>query len=114
MFQLFNLTLRLNGFPIGKAKEKLAQILAIPESDYTDFLEQKKIKTQQILENEKKSYLIAQKDHRSGVVSYYDFTTSLEYYLRAQQNMIRTNLDFIENQVKMAHLMGEAFEYIQK
>ena len=42
MFQLFNLTLRLNGFPIGKAKEKLAQILAIPESDYTDFLEQKK------------------------------------------------------------------------
>jgi phenylacetate-CoA ligase len=42
VLNLFNLTLRLNGFPIGKAKEKLAEILAVPESDYTTFLEQKK------------------------------------------------------------------------
>ena len=93
-------------------QENLTQFQILKQK--AEFLDQKKLKTLQILENEKKSYLIAQKDYRSGVVSYYDFTTSLEYYLRAQQNFIRTDLDSIENQVKIAHLMGEAFEYIQK
>ena len=42
VLHLFNLTLRLNGFPIAKAKKELVQILAIPEKDYTQFLEDKK------------------------------------------------------------------------
>lgn len=39
MFNLFNIALRLNGFPIGKAKQKLAEILAVPQSDYAKFIE---------------------------------------------------------------------------
>jgi len=42
VFNLFNLTLRLNGFPIGKAKKELAGILAVPEEEYATFLENKK------------------------------------------------------------------------
>ncbi len=42
MLRLFDLTLRLNGFPIAEAKSQLAQILAVPESDYGHFLSEKK------------------------------------------------------------------------
>ena len=42
VFNLFNLTLQLNGFPIAKAKEKLAEILAVPDHDYAHFLAQQK------------------------------------------------------------------------
>ncbi len=42
MIRIFDLTLRLNGFPIGEARQKLASILAVPESDYDAFLEGKK------------------------------------------------------------------------
>ncbi|NNM23539.1 MAG: phenylacetate--CoA ligase family protein [Flavobacteriaceae bacterium] len=36
---LFELSLKFNGFPIGKAKEKLRQIQAIPESEYNSYLD---------------------------------------------------------------------------
>lgn len=42
MIRIFDLTLRLNGFPIGEARQKLASILAVPEPDYDTFLEGKK------------------------------------------------------------------------
>ena len=42
MLNLFNLTLRLSGFPIGRAKKELALIMATPETDYTAFMEDKK------------------------------------------------------------------------
>jgi len=42
VFNLFNLTLRLNGFPIAKAKKELAKIVAVSETDYSNFLQQKK------------------------------------------------------------------------
>ena len=42
VFNLFNLTLRLNGFPIAKAKEELNQILALSEQEYAGFLTLKK------------------------------------------------------------------------
>jgi phenylacetate-CoA ligase len=42
VLNLFNLTLQLNGFPIGKANGELTQILALSESDYEIFLEEKK------------------------------------------------------------------------
>lgn len=42
MLKLFDLTLKLNGFPIVKAKQKLAEILAIPEKDFEKFTEEKK------------------------------------------------------------------------
>lgn len=42
MLKLFNLTLRLNGFPIKKAKAELDKILSISEADYPKFLEEKK------------------------------------------------------------------------
>ncbi|RTY95923.1 phenylacetate--CoA ligase family protein [Flavobacterium sp. GT3R68] len=38
MFSLFDLTLHYNGFPIQKAKEQLAEILAIPETNYEEFI----------------------------------------------------------------------------
>lgn len=38
MFSLFDLTLQYNGFPIQKGKEQLADILAIPEKDYEEFI----------------------------------------------------------------------------
>ncbi len=42
MFKLFNLSLRLNGFPIRKAKTELTKILKLSEQDYNAFLETKK------------------------------------------------------------------------
>ncbi|HMI07825.1 MAG TPA: hypothetical protein VK528_09795 [Flavobacterium sp.] len=42
VLKIFDFSLKLNGFPIGKAKEKLAEILAVPEKDYTDFTSEKK------------------------------------------------------------------------
>lgn len=42
MLNLFNLTLKLNGFPIEKARKELDKILAVPEADYNGFLAQKK------------------------------------------------------------------------
>lgn len=42
MLKLFNLTLRLNGFPIKKAKAELDKILSISEADFPKFLEEKK------------------------------------------------------------------------
>ncbi|PWA06865.1 phenylacetate--CoA ligase family protein [Flavobacterium psychrotolerans] len=42
MLNLFNLALKLNGFPIVKAKKQLAEILAVSEEDYVDFLDKKK------------------------------------------------------------------------
>jgi len=42
VLNLFNLTLRLNGFPIAKAKTELDKILSFSEVDYNTFLSQKK------------------------------------------------------------------------
>lgn len=42
MLNLFDLTLQLNGFPMAKAKVELAKILALSESEYNLFLQQKK------------------------------------------------------------------------
>lgn len=42
MLKIFDFSLKLNGFRIAEAKQKLAKILAVPEKDYEDFLEQKK------------------------------------------------------------------------
>lgn len=42
MLNLFDLSLKLSGFPIEEGKKQLEQILAIPESEYQAFLEQKK------------------------------------------------------------------------
>lgn len=42
MFKIFNLALRLNGFPIEKANKELSQILKYTEQEYLLFLEQKK------------------------------------------------------------------------
>lgn len=42
MLKLFDLSLKLNGFPLEKAKEEYAKILAIPEEKYADYVEQKK------------------------------------------------------------------------
>ena len=38
MFSIFDLTLKLNGFPIEKGKKQLESILAISETDYPEFL----------------------------------------------------------------------------
>ena len=42
MFNFFNLSLKLNGFPIEKAKRKLQEIIAISEDDYPAFIENTK------------------------------------------------------------------------
>jgi phenylacetate-CoA ligase len=42
VLNLFNLTLKLNGFPIEKAKGELTKILAVPDEDYEAFVTQKK------------------------------------------------------------------------
>ncbi|MDI1254753.1 MAG: phenylacetate--CoA ligase family protein [Flavobacterium sp.] len=42
MLSLFNITLKINGFPIVKAQQHLSEILAIPENEYFDFLEKSK------------------------------------------------------------------------
>ena len=43
MFNLFNLTLKLNGFPIEKAKIEFDKIIAIPEEDYQKYIENKRV-----------------------------------------------------------------------
>lgn len=42
MFNLFNLTLKLNGFPIEKARIELNKILKIPGENYQGYIENKK------------------------------------------------------------------------
>lgn len=42
MLQLFDISLKINGFPIGEARKSLSEILAVPEKEYPEFLEQKK------------------------------------------------------------------------
>jgi phenylacetate-CoA ligase len=42
MLSLFDLSLRLNGFPIKKAQEQLLNIINLSESDFVDFVENKK------------------------------------------------------------------------
>jgi phenylacetate-CoA ligase len=42
MLKLFDLTLKLNGFPIQKAKAELRKIISIPEEEYASYIEQKK------------------------------------------------------------------------
>lgn len=42
MFKIFDLSLKLNGFPIDAARERLSEILAIPESEYAGFIDRKK------------------------------------------------------------------------
>ncbi|MCG2610357.1 phenylacetate--CoA ligase family protein [Flavobacterium sp. SM15] len=42
MFRLFDLSLRLNGFPIKEAKQAFAKIVARPEKGYTQYLENKR------------------------------------------------------------------------
>jgi phenylacetate-CoA ligase len=42
MFLLFDLTLKINGFPMKEAKAELEKICAIPEEDYSEFIEDKK------------------------------------------------------------------------
>jgi phenylacetate-CoA ligase len=43
MFKLFDLTLQINGFPMKEAKAELQKIIAIPEEEYDQFIEQKKM-----------------------------------------------------------------------
>nr|WP_315154910.1 phenylacetate--CoA ligase family protein [uncultured Flavobacterium sp.] len=42
MFKIFDLTLKINGFPMKEAKAELQRIIAIPEENFGDFIEQKK------------------------------------------------------------------------
>ena len=42
MFNFFNLSLRLNGFPIKEASAELEKILTISEIDYDNYINQKK------------------------------------------------------------------------
>ncbi len=42
MLKIFDISLKLNGFPIAEARKKLSEITAVPESEYPDFLERKK------------------------------------------------------------------------
>ncbi|WP_268848390.1 phenylacetate--CoA ligase family protein [Flavobacterium aestivum] len=42
MLKLFNLALKLNGFPIQEAKTELRKIISIPEEEYGSYVEQKK------------------------------------------------------------------------
>lgn len=42
MFNFFNLSLRLNGFPIKEASAELEKILSISEIDYSNYINQKK------------------------------------------------------------------------
>ena len=41
MLKLFDLTLRLNGFPIAKAKKELSEIINLDEEAFELFLEKK-------------------------------------------------------------------------
>ncbi|WP_281636826.1 phenylacetate--CoA ligase family protein [Flavobacterium marginilacus] len=42
MLKIFNLTLKINGFPMKEAKAELQRIIAIPEENFEHFIEQKK------------------------------------------------------------------------
>lgn len=42
MLKIFDLSLKLNGFPLEKAKREYAKILAVPEDRYQEFIEEKK------------------------------------------------------------------------
>lgn len=42
MLKIFDISLKLNGFPIDEARKSLSEILAVPEDAYPEFLEQKK------------------------------------------------------------------------
>ncbi|MDN3678421.1 phenylacetate--CoA ligase family protein [Flavobacterium paronense] len=42
MFNLFNLSLRLNGFPMKEAQQELDKILAVSQVDYENYVNQKK------------------------------------------------------------------------
>ena len=42
MFHFFNLSLRLNGFPIKEASVELEKILAVSENEYSNYINQKK------------------------------------------------------------------------
>jgi len=42
MLKLFNLALKLNGFPIQEANAELRKIISIPEEEYATYIEQKK------------------------------------------------------------------------
>lgn len=42
MFKIFDLTLKLNGFPMKEAKAEFEEICAIPEGDFGNYIEQKK------------------------------------------------------------------------
>src|SRR6187551_262281 len=42
MFKIFDLTLKINGFPLKEAKAELQKIIAIPEENFSDFVEQRK------------------------------------------------------------------------
>ena len=42
MFNILDLSLKLNGFPLEKAKAYLRSIIAIPEDKFEDFINQKR------------------------------------------------------------------------
>jgi phenylacetate-CoA ligase len=42
MFNLFDISLKLSGFPIEKAKVEFEKILKIHEDDYAEYIEEKK------------------------------------------------------------------------
>ena len=44
MFDLFNLSLRLNGFPMKEATTELEKISAVSETDYENYINNKKKK----------------------------------------------------------------------
>ncbi|MCF6131479.1 phenylacetate--CoA ligase family protein [Flavobacterium wongokense] len=65
MFNLFNLSLRLNGFPMKEANAELDKIISLPESDFENFITQKR--------NEIVEY------HLKHNKSYQDFVGSTTY-----------------------------------
>ena len=42
MLNLFNLSLKISGYPIEKAKQQLSEILSVPDNEYAHFIENKK------------------------------------------------------------------------
>lgn len=57
VLKIFDLSLKLNGFPLGKATRKLSEILEISEADYGDFMEEKKREIVQFHLSENPFYL---------------------------------------------------------
>ena len=51
MFNLFNLTLKLNGFPIKKAQADFKEILNIADEDYAEYIEDKKEAADFVIDN---------------------------------------------------------------